>query len=238
MTIQEEPLTYVMTEEEFKDALIAGAIANSILPPELNLSQPHIRYVVNGVLLEFGPALKGMVEKKSVVVDKVTITLEDDQPVVTLTAKDDGPTPEEVKTMLLKVMTRAPKINTIANWSPEQRKEALAWAQEVFKTPTNSKVGPPSRPSFIIEPAARGSKKALETTPPPPPSSPPKHGRRRPVVSQGAMTVISETYDPTKPKTVEEDLIPEVVEVVGPSTDDSSFFEDDDDGEPSEDASL
>ncbi len=196
-------LTYVMTEDEFKTALVAGAIRENVLPPELEGSTPSIQYVANGVILSFGPMpLKEELPAKPAKQEEVPRGYP--EPPSTIS-------PETVKKVLSEVMERVPRINTIANWSEEQRAQAMAWAER-WKSGVMS-----FRPDFIIEPAVRGSKKAqVEETPK---TEPPKRGRR-PVVqtSETRPIVQSDEHDES---TVDE-------------PDPSSFFEDD--GEPSDDA--
>ncbi len=222
-------LTYVMTEDEFKTALVAGAIRDNIIPVDLEGAIPSIQHVANGVILTFGPfplvtkVVTSADKAAAVSVEPVTVHL------------PEGLSADEVKRVLSEVMERVPRINTIANWSEEQKQQAIDWAR------SNGKPHP--RPSFIIEPAVRGSKKAQE--PEVSKSEPPKRGRR-PVVQivsetyeKGNETTESELVKNVSKETVEEKLYEGEDEATGitPEPDESTFFEEDD-GEPSEDPSL
>lgn len=75
----------------------------------------------------------------------------------------EGPTAEVVKTALVEAMERPPGITTIAKWDAKQREAALRWCRKVAKA-KKSGLDTPTRPDFIVERAARGSKTVAPAT--------------------------------------------------------------------------
>lgn len=155
-------MIYVLTKEQFNQALIIGFTQLKILSKsegEAALANPNnikLEKAVNGLVLTVAEgstqtvaaaptATKGKPGRKP----KVATAAPAATPKVTSPGGDDGPLPENVKAALIAAhMERPPGVNSIAAWTPEQRRLAMKWSKDTSKP----------RPEFIKERAVRGSK--------------------------------------------------------------------------------
>ncbi len=204
-TVRErEDRVYVLNSVEFLEALLDGAFGLGYIPiryDDRNL--PAIRYVANGIIIEYMPPEEKVVEKEEEPPAPTVAPKSIESPTgITRQAISKSDAPERVQEVLKEVLDRVPRVNSIRNWSPEQRQEALEWVATVQKKIDGKSEDPiPPKPAFIVEPKRRERTKVDES-----PTVDTRHKRRG---RQPVIEVISETYDPDKPKTVEVDLFPE-----------------------------
>jgi hypothetical protein len=141
---------YVLKSGELIQAVLLGCKELGLVPDEVadaalkNPDSVSFEQVVNGGLLGIDSELAADAPKapRSNGAEKA-------RPAAAPTAAgDQGPAPEKVKAALGASMDNPPRLSTIRNWNPTQRRKALKWA----KHPETE------RPDFIVSPAPRGSR--------------------------------------------------------------------------------
>lgn len=153
---------YVLTNIQFNEAIIQGAAALGVIdaaqadalmksPAALRIGRAANGFVVltaDNVASVASPAPAAGSKKQARAAAAPAST--------TAPAADEGPDPANVKAALKNAMEHPPGINSIQTWTASERRAAIRWSKDPTKT----------RPEFIKERAARGSKQAPSSPPP------------------------------------------------------------------------
>ena len=171
--------SYVLTREQFLEALVRGMRDLDILPTQdfddalraiavKDYDAVGVYQHANGFSLDVAPGQAPdplRTVSSSAMQAMSQSELEDAKPPVKAKARGPKPTiPEDVKALLVQVMPNAPLITTIRNWSPGQLLEAKRWAKKCIE----GHAAP--RPDFIHGRGEKGEAK---------PEAPKPHARKR-----------------------------------------------------------